>query len=239
MSNINFFGFKKSINQLCNQYNADKGTDPDRTKWGEHAGAPALGYAPTYDKLFGPLRNKQIEMLEIGIADGRFPGVSLMVWDDYFENLGTKIIGYDLFPHATVSESYVRNLLNNRPRVDIIKGDQGSPEQLNHHFDEEQFDIIIDDGSHFPEHIEISLGNLFDKVKSGGLYIIEDLCATKDYHPFGYDNFKLFSILENKEFDKLELLPEEQINFLKENIDTLEAIRVFDDLYAMIVIRKK
>src|SRR5262249_26075381 len=36
-------------------------------------------------------------------------------------------------------------------------------------------DILIDDGSHASHHQQIALGFLFPHVRSGGLYIIEDL----------------------------------------------------------------
>ena len=36
-------------------------------------------------------------------------------------------------------------------------------------------DILIDDASHASHHQQIALGHLFPHVRSGGLYIIEDL----------------------------------------------------------------
>jgi len=44
-----------------------------------------------------------------------------------------------------------------------------------------QFDIIIDDGSHVPEHQQTSFNFLWPEVKPGGLYIIED------WHPYYVD----------------------------------------------------
>ena len=37
------------------------------------------------------------------------------------------------------------------------------------------FDMIIDDGGHTMEQMQISLNYLWDQVKPGGLYVIEDL----------------------------------------------------------------
>ena len=39
------------------------------------------------------------------------------------------------------------------------------------------FDMILDDGSHMNSHVIFSFEHLFDSVKSGGVYIVED-CAT-------------------------------------------------------------
>ena len=47
------------------------------------------------------------------------------------------------------------------------------------------FDVIIDDGSHHPEHHLISLGALFGHLRDGGLYVIEDLasCFSQRFGP--------------------------------------------------------
>lgn len=37
------------------------------------------------------------------------------------------------------------------------------------------FDIIIDDGSHWPQHQIISFETLWKAVKPGGMYIVEDI----------------------------------------------------------------
>ena len=37
------------------------------------------------------------------------------------------------------------------------------------------FDMIIDDGGHTMEQMQVSLNYLWDELKSGGLYVIEDL----------------------------------------------------------------
>jgi len=44
-------------------------------------------------------------------------------------------------------------------------------------FGEPVFDVIIDDGSHRPDHQQISLSFFFRKLKKGGLYFIEDLAS--------------------------------------------------------------
>ena len=48
------------------------------------------GYTKVYEKYFDSLRNKNLKVLEIGIADGK----SLLTWSDYFHN--STIVGIDI-----------------------------------------------------------------------------------------------------------------------------------------------
>jgi SAM-dependent methyltransferase len=61
--------------------------------------------------------------------------------------------------------------------------DQGNVKQLGDFFSEMRFkginfDIIIDDGSHDVAHQQMTFGKLFDLLKPGGIYIIEDMCTS-------------------------------------------------------------
>ncbi len=48
------------------------------------------GYIKIYEKYFESIRNENLKVLEIGIADGK----SLLMWSDYFKN--STIIGIDI-----------------------------------------------------------------------------------------------------------------------------------------------
>jgi hypothetical protein len=133
------------------------GTD----KWGPHF------YAPVYHSLFSHLRDKPVRLLEIGVGGYGFTsigGASLAMWADYFPN-GT-IVGID------ISEKK----LALGPRVTIRRGSQDDPvflEALSNEFG--PFDIIIDDGSHVPEHVLKSFSVLFPRMADVGQYVIEDV----------------------------------------------------------------
>lgn len=45
------------------------------------------------------------------------------------------------------------------------------------------YHIIVDDGSHVPDHIAFSLFSLWNSVESGGLYVVEDVEC--NYWPVG------------------------------------------------------
>jgi hypothetical protein len=118
-------------------------------------------YLAIYERYLAALRDRPIRLLEIGILNG----ASLAVWEAYFPQ--GAIIGADI-------DKSTRRFA--RARVDIEILDQSNIESLvrlgrNHG----PFDVIIEDGSHFWEHQITTLKTLFPFVKTGGIYIVEDL----------------------------------------------------------------
>jgi len=130
-----------------------------------------LGYTDLYDPLFDGIREDVTKVLEIGVETGR----SHRLWLEYFPN--ATIYGFDIFKFGV--EEFHR-LQEGNPYLDrsvMFKGDQSNIDHLNNflslHGDE--FDIIIDDGGHSMRQQQISLKILFNAVRSGGFYVIEDL----------------------------------------------------------------
>lgn len=142
------------IYNLFIKHNTDKGSN-------QHGSSH--GYSFVYEKYFQPLKNESIKLLEIGIANGG----SLKSWYVYFQK--AEIIGID------INES--KHIENDR--IKTFKGHQGIRGHLRKFINEfgGDFDVIIDDGSHFNNDISTSLGHLYPYLKSGGLYFIEDLQA--------------------------------------------------------------
>lgn len=122
-------------------------------------------YFPVYDKILSEYRNKTINVLEIGVLDGG----SLELWHRYF-GPNALIVGIDNH-HQPNS----MGLVFDSPMIHFRKGDQNDPkflESLREEYNE--FDIIIDDGSHISKHIIESFENLYPIVNKNGMYIIED-----------------------------------------------------------------
>jgi hypothetical protein len=160
---------------LANQYGSDKGTLGPEPQW------PVHNYTDVYEAYLGHLRDQPVNLLEIGlgvdganwrayIATGRNEGGggSMKMWRDYFHR-GT-IFGIDINPASFLDGDRVRTFVV----------DQGDPESLKR-FQQEigdvAFDVIIDDGSHRPDHQQVSLGMMFPALKPGGVYFIEDLMS--------------------------------------------------------------
>jgi hypothetical protein len=117
------------------------------------------GYERFYDYFLSPFKNKNIKFFEIGVDAGR----SLKMWNDYFTK--AKIYGMD------IGHGY------DHKKGKVFKGDQSKIEDLNTIINElYRCEIIIDDGSHVPEHQLFSFNYLFENLLSfGGIYIIEDI----------------------------------------------------------------
>ncbi|KAF3362601.1 hypothetical protein PHSC3_000840 [Chlamydiales bacterium STE3] len=122
-------------------------------------------YTKIYAKHFAKLKNEPIKFLEIGINKG----CSVKMWDLYFPKGDLYFI--DINPQSIEYYS---------PTSKYFFLDQADLNQL-HTFAQnvgKDFDIIIDDGGHRMEQQFNSFVSLFPLLKSGGLYIIEDLCTS-------------------------------------------------------------
>jgi len=133
------------------------GTD----KWGPHF------YTPIYHALFAHLRDRPVRLLEIGIGGyhlNTVGGSSLAMWAEYFPQ--GHIVGLDIMPKR----------LSLGPRVTTVAGSQTDTRLLAALCDRHgPFDIVIDDGSHCPNHVSTSFYALFPRLADGGLYVIEDV----------------------------------------------------------------
>jgi hypothetical protein len=124
-------------------------------------------YTPHYTNHFSALRYDPVKVLEIGIGGYKYEscgGESLFMWQHFFPR--GLVYGVDLYPKTGVRG----------PRIRTIQGDQNDPAFLGSlaaRFG--PFDIVIDDGSHINEHVRTSFEALFDAVRPGGYYVIEDL----------------------------------------------------------------
>lgn len=145
-----------NLTRLANLYNSDKG---DTYKCAHH-------YTAHYAEIFEPYKKKNnLSLLEIGLNRDDCSDVpSLKMYRGYFGSKA-KIFGFDIRPEFKKFEDR---------GFSIYIGDQSSPEDLAH-CAKHSYDIVIDDGSHASSHQQITLRELWKTVKSGGVYIIEDL----------------------------------------------------------------
>lgn len=143
-------------------------------------------YIPEYERLLAPYRNGST-IMEIGIAYG----YSMKMWGEYFIN--SKIIGADI-GIGSLSD-YFKD-----PKFEIILGDATKPEFLEKVKDY-SFDIIIDDASHLSQDQQATFLLLKNKMKKGGIYIIEDILSLdicKNEFPPLHTNCEIIDLRKTK-----------------------------------------
>ena len=151
---------ENNLYSLCKKFNTDK---------------LELGYVELYESYFKPLREKKLNILEIGV----FRGASIKVWSEYFIN--STIVGIDI---NKVDEKVFNT---NKKNIEIHQGSQSDKDFLDKIISKyKKFDIIIDDGSHYPKDVIKSFKILFSSLDSNGLYFIEDMQT--NYNHFFYGN---------------------------------------------------
>lgn len=129
------------------------------------------GFDKVYRDMFSRFIGKPINFLEIGIAGGE----SLLMFEEMLPE--AKIYGFDILPEPQV-------LTDSSIITRVI--DQNDSQAIMDFADNIGcFDIIIDDGSHFTKETENCFAILWDYVKDGGYYIIEDWGITYATH-LGY-----------------------------------------------------
>lgn len=149
---------KKSLTELANIHTCDKGTE-----WYEKH-----GYTEIYGKYI-PERGL-IHLLEIGI----WHGDSIRMWLEWNKDLWVDAIDID---------KNVLNYIQSTDRSEIYIGNITDKEFVNSSLGDSFYDVIIDDGSHNMMDILIGFKLLWNRVRKGGYYFIEDLHAAHARRP--------------------------------------------------------
>ncbi len=151
-----------NLTDLADKYGSDKGSTKHR-------------YTELYNMLFQPFRRRAITLLEMGLQIGgpehgkdatreTTDAPSVRIWLEFFEK--AQIIGLDVSDFSWFKEDRFR----------FVQCDMGERENIRRAAqDMDRLDIIIDDASHASHHQQYAFLELFPKLASGGLYVIEDL----------------------------------------------------------------
>jgi len=166
---------KNNLSYLCEFYGSDKGYLDFEKKtpygWKAHT------YTDFYSTLFDHCRDSIKLVFECGIgtndptlpstmtSNGR-PGASLRVWKNYFFN--ANIYGADIDKKILFNEDRIKTFFVNQLDKDSI-------EIMWKNINQNNFDLIIDDGLHTYESGVNLFLHSFQKLKKNGIYIIEDV----------------------------------------------------------------
>lgn len=140
-----------NLSDISKKYSTDKA--------GEH------DFIPVYEEYLNDRREDLDKLLEIGV----YKGESLKMWREYLPD--THLYGID--------KSHYRLDI---PNAITFKCDQSNVGRLTNIVKKIQpLDIIIDDCSHKMDDQQISFAKLFRYVRSGGIYVIEDVHTSNDW----------------------------------------------------------
>jgi hypothetical protein len=120
-------------------------------------------YHLIYEPIFAPVRDEPLAILEVGV----WRGGSVRAWREWF-------------PHASITglDIFKRKPMKPIPGVAQIEGNSTNPPPLG------SFDIIIDDGCHFPLIQAQTLKALWPMLNPGGTYFLEDVWKPDPKHPW-------------------------------------------------------
>ena len=150
----------ESLDYLFHKYGSDKANIFKLNQ------KPGHGFSIYYEKKLEAFKNKNLNILEIG----SYAGASAAAFIKYLPK--SKVYCFDInisnFKYKSENINVYGIDINNQKKVVKTLNKIFSEQNFN------QFDLIIDDGSHYLSDILISLKFFFKYVKNEGLYIIED-----------------------------------------------------------------
>lgn len=197
----------KNLNQLYTKYGTDKGdigVHPDLLRRTGHKFGNF--YQPYFEKYIG----KKPDILEIGT----FQGMSMLAHNEFFDG-DCNIVGIDIYNGLEFD-------ISKRKNMSLIIADSTSQETLDV-LAGMKFDIIIDDAIHTFDNQFFNILHYSRMLKPDGIYILEDLqCNVEQWYltngKFGMDNSPLLTLLYYKKSD---LISEEELNWLRQNITSI------------------
>lgn len=134
-------------------------------------------YAAAYEKVLAPYvanPNKPFKYLEIGVAPKANGHMFISTYAPNVDYFGLDIEKFDWYKNLPETQKNRADFLTKR----IFLGSQANDKDLADMTARGPFDVIIDDGSHWNEHIPYSFYKLFPAaLKPGGVYCIEDLSS--------------------------------------------------------------
>ncbi len=172
------------LSELANLHKTNKGYVSNQSSSNNLDKKGCHNYSDYYSDIFLTGKDHIKKVFELGIGsindnqkfnmnhqgENYKTGGSLRMWRDYFKN--AKIYGADVDKDCFFTEDRIKTFY-------VDQGDKDSIINMWKQIDEKEFDIIIDDGCHRFEETIIFFENSLNKLKKGGVYIIEDILLSQ------------------------------------------------------------
>ena len=210
--------FSKDLDALFEYFNSDKGdyyinqyVQPIKKN---KKRIDAHGYSKIYEKYFTSLKEKNLNILELG----SFYGNAAAAFYYYFKN--SKIYSGDIYPDLfRYSSERIKNFyIDTSSEISINKILVSK---------EKKFDIIIEDASHTLKDQIISLFLLFKKISSTGIFICEEIDFPEIRKDMNLNNEfpslkKILLDIKNKKDFNSKYINESDKKYFLENFKTIE-----------------
>lgn len=243
-NNNNFYNEKLELSEIANFYATDKGTsNKNDLYWGkDYPNHFCMHYTKIYEKYMNSERLNNINFFEIGVCDKRFPYASAKMWMTYFKNIN--LICVDNFWGNFLEEKLEEINELNQNGINFIYADQGNFNDWNHIKSLNiKYNFIVEDGSHWPNHMMVSLWQCCSLVESNGYYFMEDIQnPNKSRGWYKYDNSlvaeELLVVEKTKRFYS-SFLNEKQNKDIDDNFELVELVLDPNQINYLAVFKKK
>ena len=194
-------------------------------------------FRQVYQKEFEKIKDSARKVVELGVHEGQ----SINIWREFFKN--AKIIGIDC--------QINRAEIDNNERVELINmtvGSNDDEELENFSKQHDDIDLFIDDGSHLMKDQQVTIAKIFKSIKSGGIYVLEDLHTSYSVRT---DKNSIFKSEKNtitldmlEEFNatgkiKSDYISDEECRYLEDNIKSCEIFKIKPNWsYTSIIVKK-
>jgi predicted O-methyltransferase YrrM len=206
---------KKSLDELFCYYGSDK------ANFFKKADRDGHGYSRFYTNKLNKLKNKHINILEIG----SYAGASAAAFVKYFPNANVFCIDVNISNFEYQSKKiHVYGIdANNEIKVKKILN------KIFKNYNFNNFDLIIDDSSHNLKDILLNLNFYFKYLIENGIFVIEDF-----KHPNYYEYNKnidhilvdeFLNKIEKKIFSSSSIINEADQKFLMDSIDWIDTYK--------------
>lgn len=209
---------------LADKYNTDKHYGHDY-------------FDKVYQTEFEKIRESAKKVVELGVHEGQ----SINIWREFFVN--AEIIGIDCQLNRAEIDDYNRVKL-----LQFTIGNNSDIELIDFINNNTDIDLFIDDGSHTMKDQQIVLAKVFKSIKSGGIFVLEDLHTSESVRNDSNSIWKsekntiTLDMLEHfNETGKIvsDYMSEEECRYLEDNISSCEIFKIKRGWSYTSIIRKK
>ena len=188
-----------------------------------------------YQFEFDKIKESAKKVVELGVHEGQ----SINIWREFFTN--AEIIGIDFEMNRANIDDF------NRVKLLEFNVNVGNT-LIEFSNDNVDIDLFIDDGSHAMKDQQVVLAKLFKSIKSGGIYILEDLHTSvsvkndvnsmwkSDKNTITLDMLEMFN---NTGKIVSDYMTDEECDYLEKNIESCEIFKLKPDWSYTSIIKKK